>query len=356
MKVEFKYLRSNRQMFLKMKEILQLENLAIGYPIGKRQYKTVVSGISTSLYAGELVCLLGPNGAGKSTLMRTISGTQKPLQGRVLLHGENVHELIPKQLAKQLSLVLTERAQSGMLTAYEVVALGRYPFTDWTGRLTKTDHERIAWAIQTVGAEDLAHRVLTQLSDGERQKVMVARALAQEPEVMILDEVTAFLDLPRRVEIMQLLRNLAHLTGKAILLSSHDMDLALRSADRLWLLPKGGNLHVGAPEDLVLTGDFEQAFAIEGVTFDRHSGAFQMQQTYEQSVQLIGDGETALWTKRALEREGIAIVQQALLKIEIQNHAGRTKWLLHYHAHSNEFTSIYQLMSGIRQELSADSN
>lgn len=337
-----------------MKEILQLDKLAIGYPIGKKQYKTVVSGINTTLYAGELVCLLGPNGAGKSTLMRTISGTQKPLQGRVLLHGENVHQLTPKQLAKQLSLVLTERAQSGMLTAYEVVALGRYPFTDWTGRLTKADHERIAWAIQTVGAEDLAHRILTQLSDGERQKIMVARALAQEPEVMILDEVTAFLDLPRRVEIMQLLRNLAHLTGKAILLSSHDMDLALRSADRLWLLPKGGSLHVGAPEDLVLNGAFEAAFASEGVTFDRHSGAFQMQQTYERAVALVGEGESALWTKRALEREGITIAPQAAVKVEILAHAGQTKWVLYRNSHSNEFTSIYQLLSGIRQEIKPD--
>ena len=222
-----------------MKRILKIENLSIGYQQG-RENKIVAQDINVSLHGGELVCLLGPNGAGKSTLMRTISGSQSPLAGQVLLEGAVVHDLQARQLAKKLSLVLTERVQAGMLTAYEVVALGRYPHTNWAGKLTNKDHEIIQWSIEMAGANELADRVLSELSDGERQKIMVARALAQEPEVMILDEVTAFLDLPRRVEIMQLLRKLAHETNKAILLSTHDMDLALRSADRLWLLPKGG--------------------------------------------------------------------------------------------------------------------
>jgi len=331
-----------------MKKILQIENLSIGY-IQRHERKVVAQHINVDLHGGELVCLLGPNGAGKSTLMRTISGSQKPLAGRVLLDGAVTHDLSAKQLAKKLSLVLTERVQAGMLTAYEVVALGRYPHTNWAGKLTDNDHDIILWSIEMAGANELASRVLSELSDGERQKVMVARALAQEPEVMILDEVTAFLDLPRRVEIMQLLRKLAHTTGKAILLSTHDMDLALRSADRLWLLPKGGNLHVGAPEDLVLNGDFEQAFASEGVTFDRHSGAFQMQQTYNRTVELVGEGEATLWTQRALEREGIAIQADAALKIEVmEGTAGKTKWLLHRNSHSDECSTIYQLMSTIR--------
>jgi iron complex transport system ATP-binding protein len=283
--------------------------------------------------------------------MRTISGSQKPLSGRVLLEGTVIHELPARQLAKKLSLVLTERVQAGLLTAYEVVALGRYPHTDWTGKLNDKDHEIIHWSIEMAGAQELAGRVLAELSDGERQKVMVARALAQEPELMILDEVTAFLDLPRRVEIMQLLRNLAHTTGKAILLSTHDMDLALRSADRLWLLPKGGELQVGAPEDLVLNGSFEQAFAGEGVAFDRSSGAFQMNQNYQQAVQLAGEGEIVLWTKRALEREGVAIAEQAPVRIEIQDRTGQARWLLHHKTHSNEFDSIYQLLVAMRKEV-----
>lgn len=331
-----------------MESIIQLKDLSIGYQ-QRRNTTIVAKDIHVHLNKGELVCLLGPNGAGKSTLMRTISGSQKPLGGEVWLGEQRIHEIPPKQLAKKLSLVLTEKVQAGMLTAYEVVALGRYPHTNWSGKLSSKDHERIQWSIDMAGANELAGRVLSELSDGERQKIMVARALAQEPEVMVLDEVTAFLDLPRRVEIMQLLRKLAHETGKAILLSTHDMDLALRSADRIWLLPKGGHLHVGAPEDLVLNGTFEQAFISEGVSFNRFSGAFQMQQTHEQDVQLVGEGEEATWTRRALEREGFAVRPSAKMKIEVFDKNNRLTWMLTEDSRTQEFESIYQLITGIRQ-------
>lgn len=235
-----------------------------------------------------------------------------------------------------------------MLTAYEVVALGRYPHTNWSGKLTPKDHEKIQWSIDMAGAQELASSVLAELSDGERQKIMVARALAQEPEVMILDEVTAFLDLPRRVEIMQLLRKLAHDTQKAILLSTHDMDLALRSADRLWLLPKGGELQVGAPEDLVLNGAFERAFSSEGVSFNRYSGAFLMQQHYNRSVQLSGEGEATHWTRRALVREGIAVEAESDIKIKVDTSQQTPQWLLHQQAQTTRFYSIYDLINGMR--------
>ena len=331
-----------------MNKILELKNLTIGYTQRKQQ-KVVASNINISLNGGELVCLLGPNGAGKSTLMRTLCAAQQPLGGEVLLDCEKVHDLPARKLAKKLSLVLTERVQAGMLTAYEVVALGRSPHTNWAGKLTNKDHEIIQWAIEMAGANELANRVLSELSDGERQKIMVARALAQEPEVMILDEVTAFLDLPRRGEIMNLLRKLAHTTKKAILLSTHDMDLALRNADCLWLLPKGGKLQVGAPEDLVLNGAFEKAFASEGVVFNRNNGAFQTQQAYLHSVQLIGEGEATLWTKRALERIGITTQEEAIIKIEVQKENGGSKWILHQGNDSKTVFTIYELMASIHQ-------
>ncbi|MEM6632148.1 MAG: ABC transporter ATP-binding protein [Bacteroidota bacterium] len=334
-----------------MESILQIIDLSIGYR-QRKNIKVVAKEINVDLNKGELVCLLGPNGAGKSTLMRTISGGQKPLAGQVLLGDQVIHNLSAKQLAKKLSLVLTERVHAGMLTAYEVVALGRYPHTNWTGKLSSQDHQLIQWSIEMAGATDLAEGVLSELSDGERQKIMVARALAQEPELMILDEVTAFLDLPRRVEIMQLLRKLAHSAGKAILLSTHDMDLALRSADRIWLLPKGGKLHVGAPEDLVLNGSFEQAFKSEGVSFNKFSGAFQMQQASEKAAHLIGEGESAAWTRRALEREGFTIQDSADLTIEILIEQGQPRWRVSEGAWFQEFETIYQLISGIREGLS----
>ncbi|WPR76111.1 ABC transporter ATP-binding protein [Algoriphagus sp. NG3] len=152
-----------------------------------------------------------------------------------------------------------------MLTAYEVISLGRYPYTNWSGKLSAHDHSIIQSAIKLTSAEELIQRPIHELSDGERQKIMMARALAQEPHVMILDEVTAFLDLPRRVDFMQMLNKMARESGCAILLSTHDLDLALRAADQIWLLPKNGEFIVGSPESLVLNGAFEKAFASEGV-------------------------------------------------------------------------------------------
>jgi iron complex transport system ATP-binding protein len=253
---------------------LSLEKLSAGYIRARRDPLVVVRDVSIVLRAGEMVCLLGPNGAGKSTLMRTVAGMQPPVAGHVLLNGDEIHKLPPRDLAKRLSVVLTDRVSVGMLSAYALVALGRYPYTDWTGRLTDHDHAVIRNAIQAVGAEELAGHNITELSDGERQKIMIARALAQETPVMVLDEITAFLDLPRRVEVMRILRDLAHDAKKAILLSSHDLDLALRCADTIWLLPKDGVLQSGTPRNLIDSGAFENAFPAKGATFDRTSGSF----------------------------------------------------------------------------------
>ncbi|PMP84292.1 MAG: ABC transporter ATP-binding protein, partial [Roseiflexus castenholzii] len=249
--------------------VLATEDLSIGYAPRRAPWRVIADNLNLALHAGEVVCLLGPNGVGKSTLLRTLVGMQPPLSGRVLLDGADIAALSPREIARRLSIVLTERIEVGQLTAYALVALGRHPHTDWTGRLTPHDEDVVRRALEAVDAVNLAARLVHELSDGERQRVMVARALAQEPLVMALDEPTAFLDLPRRVEMMRLLRRLAHEMNRAILLSTHDLDLALRTADTLWLLAPGGVIHVGAPEDLVLNGAFEATFANEGMTFDR---------------------------------------------------------------------------------------
>ena len=233
----------------------------------------------------ELVCLLGPNGAGKSTLMRTVAGMQPPLAGRVLVDGDDIHSMPARERARRLSVVLTERVEAGLLTAYGLVGLGRYPHINWSGRLSDHDHEVIRECTERVGAQDLAHRYVSDLSDGERQRVMMARALAQEPRLMVLDEITS----------------------RAVLLSTHDLELALRAADRVWLLPKGGRLATGAPEDLVLSGAFEAAFASEGVDFDRARGAFHVHRHVVGEVELVGDGLARYWTARTLEREGVHV-------------------------------------------------
>jgi len=288
--------------------ILATEHLSIGYAPRRGPRRIVASNLNLTLHAGEVVCLLGPNGVGKSTLLRTLVGMQPPLDGRVWLDGVDLSTLSAREIARRVSVVLTERVEVGQLTVYALVALGRHPHTDWTGRLTPHDEAIVRQALEAVNAVNLAGRLVHELSDGERQRVMVARALAQEPLVVVLDEPTAFLDLPRRVEIMRLLRRLAHETQRAMILSTHDLDLALRSADLLWLMAPGGGVHAGAPEDLVLGGAFEATFATEGISFDRHEGHFRINPPTRRRIALMGDGVVREWTARALERAGYAAV------------------------------------------------
>ncbi len=327
----------NRQT-LASRVVLQTHQLTIGYP----KY-TVAHDIDVALYAGELVCLIGPNGAGKSTLMRTLAAMQAPLAGHTTLLGADVYKLESRELARRLSIVLTDRVDVGLLTGYALVALGRHPYTDWTGQLAPHDEAVVRWAVEAVGAVDLAPRHVNELSDGERQKLMIARALAQEPAVMLLDEPTAYLDLPRRVEIMLLLRGLARKTERAILLSTHDLDLALRNADRIWLMPKGGDLQLGAPEDLVLSGAFERAFASEGVQFDRRTGSFKPQVDATKTIAVRGEGIRLIWTVRALERAGYAISDDASQQIII----GSENWILQNGESQAEFDALHRLVMAL---------
>lgn len=311
--------------------IVELKGAAIGYRGRGRTERIVARGIDVSLKVGEFVCLLGPNGAGKSTLIRTIAGMQPPLEGTVDLEGRLLSSYSSRELAQRMSLVLTERAAVGMMPASTLVALGRHPFTNWTGKLDVRDREAVRNAMAAVGIEALAHRPVCELSDGERQKVMIARALAQDPKVMILDEATAFLDLPRRVEFMHLLRRLAPAGPRAILLSTHDLDLALRCADRLWLLPPGGPLREGTPEDLVLSDAFASAFPDDEVRFDKESGAFRRDRAERGAVALHGKDVAAMWTFRALERAGYRVVApgEARLGVEVRREKGEYVWRIH---------------------------
>jgi iron complex transport system ATP-binding protein len=331
--------------------IAATQDLTIGYVHPRSPDYVVARDLSLSLAVGELVCLIGPNGAGKSTLLRTIAGIQPPLDGCVLLNGHDVRTLKPRELAQQLSVVLTERVHVGILSAYALVALGRTPYTDWTGRLTVHDEVTVRWAIRAVGATELSSRNVSELSDGERQKVMIARALAQEPTLMILDEPTAYLDLPRRVEIMRILRHLARTTGSAVLLSTHDLDLALRSADRIWLMRACGVVEVGAPEDLVLSGAFEATFHSEGIEFDRETGSFKIHADQVCEIDVQGEGTALLWTKRALEREGFCVHENGSrcpVCVQVVSCDGSTTWRTTVRGDVREHSTLYEVVSFLR--------
>jgi ABC-type cobalamin/Fe3+-siderophores transport system ATPase subunit len=226
---------------------LQFRDLAIGYR-HRRRTTTVGAGLSAVAHRGELTVLLGPNGAGKSTLIRTVCGLQPALGGRILLEDNDIADVPADRLARRVAAVLTDRVDPGLLSARELAALGRIPYLGLSGRLTRDDHDIVERALAAVGAKHVADRPAAELSDGERQRVLVARALAQQPEVLVLDEPTAFLDAPSRVGLVRLLRTLAHEHDLTVVMSTHDLDLALREADRTWLLGADGALLDGTPD------------------------------------------------------------------------------------------------------------
>lgn len=251
--------------------------LTTGYLAGRKRI-SVTTNLDSSLYQGRLVSLLGPNGAGKSTLLRTLAGFQPPLEGEVLVRGREPDSYSSKEMARLLSVVLTEKPLLENMDVEALVGLGRTPYTDFWGRLRKEDHEAIDEAIRLTGIENLRNRQVQTLSDGERQKVMIAKAFAQETPIIFLDEPTAFLDYPSKVEIMLLLRTLAHRLNKTIFLSTHDLDIALQISDDIWLIDKKLGVRIGTHRELTDSGDLERYFIRPGINFDRTDGLFKIMQ------------------------------------------------------------------------------
>ncbi len=289
---------------------LRAVNLSTGYP-GKGE---VVRGVDISVKEGEIVAILGPNGAGKSTLLKTIASILKPLKGVVYVgrEGSLVHSLKPSELAKKLSVTLTERINAGFMTGFEVVALGRYPYSDSFGRLKEGDVKVVMECLKLVNAEELADKPFSEMSDGEKQKIMIARALAQMPEVILLDEPTSFLDAKHRVEIMLLLRRIAR-RGVAILMTTHDVELALRLCDRVVLLAKGEIVGSGTPEDVLKDELLREVYGTEKAVFSQKTGTFEIRPDLKSSdVHVVCGGGSGVEVMRALARKGIAFTAGVL--------------------------------------------
>jgi iron complex transport system ATP-binding protein len=241
--------------------ILTARHLNIGY----HRAQPVHADLSFELYAGELTCLLGANGSGKSTLLRTLASSQPALSGELQLLDKPLADYSERERSRTIGVVLTDKTQTGGLTVYELVALGRQPHTGFFGRLGKHDKALIDEALQAVGIAHKADSYTAELSDGERQKAMIAKALVQECPLILLDEPTAFLDVVSRIEIMNLLRRLAIESNKAILLSTHDVEQALVLADRLWLLSRHGGMQRGTTEEMITGGRLDNLFARAGI-------------------------------------------------------------------------------------------
>ena len=243
-----------------------LENLSIGYR-GRNGYRMVAERLNSTLCRGTLTCLLGQNGVGKSTLLRTLGGFQTPLAGRVLIESSDVSKLSASDMSRLVSIVLTERPSVPNMKVTEMVALGRQPYTGFWGRLSAADRDVVDSAIEAVGIGPLSERMIRTLSDGERQKVMIAKALAQETPVILLDEPTAFLDYGSKADVLQMLGRLASEKRKTILLSTHDIELAIQTSDNVWLMT-AGKLTAGSPTQLAADGSLKAFVEQPGITFD----------------------------------------------------------------------------------------
>ena len=249
--------------------MLKADAITIGY--GK---KPVLRDLSFQLSKGELISLIGVNGSGKSTLLRTIGGLQPLLHGSMEVNGKAVNDMSSAERARNISVVLTGRPVVGWLDVRTLISLGRQPWTDRIGRLTETDRNKIDQAMELTGTEQFADRSIAALSDGELQKVLIARALAQDTPLMLLDEPTAFLDLVNRVQIVRLLKEIVHSTGKTALISTHDLQTAIALSDRLMIVDEG-RIWIGSPADAIDGKILERAFSRAGVKFDPATMSFR---------------------------------------------------------------------------------
>lgn len=252
--------------------ILTTKNLSIGYQ-HKKETKIVASELNIDIKQGKLITVIGKNGIGKSTFLRTISKVQKPLLGNVYVNGKDLEKYDHKTLATKLSLVLTERLPESQLNVFEIIALGRQPYTNWIDNLSENDINKIDWAIEATEISHLQHKPFYELSDGQLQRVLIARALAQDTEIIILDEPTAHLDLYNKVKIITLLKDLVTKTNKTIIMSSHEINLALQLSDEIILFKKGGILS-DTPQNLINKDVFHDLFPKNILQFDKNIQQF----------------------------------------------------------------------------------
>ncbi|HEY5826003.1 MAG TPA: ABC transporter ATP-binding protein [Cyclobacteriaceae bacterium] len=301
---------------------LQTHNLRVGFDSTKALFEN----INLKLNAGELVCFMGPNGIGKSTLIRTLAGLQQPLSGEVSGRDE-----------KTVAVVLTDRIAASHMTVSELIAYGRYPYLDWNISLSEEDSQIISKSIDTVNVRYLLDKKLYELSDGQMQLVMIARALVQDTPILLLDEPTAHLDLNNRLEIMNLLRKLSRETGKAILVATHELDLALQTADLIWLTSANKSIKTGIPEDLVLDNSMDEVFKFKG--FDLRTGRVEHESYRKIKIKLEGEGPVYLWTRNALERNGFEIDNKSSTEVVIKDN----QWSFRYQS----FAKIETLLTAL---------
>lgn len=329
-----------------LKEILSLVSLKIGYASGKNE-NVLLPPLNAGAKKGELIAVIGRNGIGKSTLLRTLTGLQKPLGGSILYNNKKIEDYSRMELAQRVGYISTEVIRVSNMSVYDLVALGRFPHTNWTGRMEMQDNEVIADALVKTSMSSFAGKFVSELSDGERQKAMIARILAQDTGIMIMDEPTAFLDVASKYEILHLMHLLSTDSKKTIVFSTHDLQMAISQADKIWLILES-ELIEGAPEDLMLSGAFDHLFDASSVIFNSYDGTFSFRSEAPGNIFVEGKGEKRHWTEKALNRAGFKISAERTSTYIILPSASNEKWQLVTGNHIRNLSSIYDLIFNLK--------
>jgi len=329
--------------------LIEIQQVGIGYAGNAAKRSVLAEHLSLAIRKGEIIGLVGRNGCGKSTLLRSLARMQAILEGSITISGKDIRNIPRLEFARMVSFVSTEMINIPHITVAEMVSLGRFPYTNWVGFLTAGDKSAIRKAVDITGIHHLRTKLMHELSDGERQRVMIARALAQDTSIIILDEPTAFLDLPTRFELLRLLNQLAHQNGKTVLYSTHDLNIALHESDKLWLMA-AANVTEGAPEDLIITKGFLKLFENSGIHFDMKTTEFRLQRDFKRHMTVSGDPVLKLWTTRALERIGIGTRTDNNPEDHIAAfyQDGCPVWNVRIHNKELVYNSIYDLASNLR--------
>lgn len=324
-----------------------VSDLVVGFK-DKEKEKRLIEGLTARLRAGEIISLMGSNGCGKSTLLRTLTGFQLPLSGEVRMNGKVISAISMKERAGFISYVSTEPVRVGNMTVSDLVGLGRYLYSGWWGNLSDEDIRVVNRCLEITGMKNFASREVNSLSDGERQRAMIARALAQDTPVIILDEPTAFLDVRNKYEIIHLLRELAEQERKSVIFSSHDLSITMGMADKVWLIEKG-KIVEGAPEDLAMNGSFNALFEGSPITFVPESGEIIMTDKPEKRVNIVSVGNKKDWLVKALLRKGYINDCNSLLMINTHQQDNDTYFSIEMDGGEQKFNSLYELLIGLKE-------
>jgi len=333
---------------------IEIKQLSIGYHNAASTAKGVIlPPITATVNSGELLAIVGRNGIGKSTFLRTLAGQQPPIDGMLLIQGKPLFAYSRAELARVVSFVSTDIVRIPHLKVFDLVAMGRFPYTGWMGRLKVNDKMVIYDALEMVGLRQMAWRSIDTLSDGERQRTLIARALAQNTPIMILDEPTAYLDVVHKYEIMNLLRQIAHKENKTVLFSTHDLNIALDMVDKIWLITKA-EIVEGAPEDMVMSAAFEKMLTRTHLRFDRVMGEFELGRRLLKTI-AVHSKQDIRWVRHALERFNYKILQNPAttpdntpeLLYEIVK-GGIPRYTYNFGKDRHQFDTIYELGNFLR--------